>query len=394
MSGSTLTLNAGSSSLKFALFDTALAPILRGEIEDIDGAPHLSAHNAAGIALGDRRWPEGSDFATILNDLLAFTHDYSGGGGLAHVGHRIVHGGGRHVEPARITPCLLSELDALAPLDPLHMLHNLAPARAIAKARPELPQVACFDTAFHHAMPAEAQAVAVPRALRDDGVRRYGFHGLSYEYVAGRLAVEAPELARGRVIVAHLGAGASLCALKGGVSIATTMGFSTLDGLMMATRSGSIDPGVILYLARQGRSITEIEHMLYHQSGLLGISGISGDMRVLLGSDDARAAEAVALFSYRIAIEAGGMASALGGIDGLVFTGGIGEHAPTIRTAVCERLGWLGIALDDAANAEGATRISILDSKIEVLVYATDEEAVIARHTQAVLSREPAIAHG
>jgi len=395
MAGSILTLNAGSSSLKFALFDAALSPVLRGEIEEIEAAPRLSARTATGSMLADRRWSEkNKSFQTILEDLLDFVHDHSGRDGLGSAGHRIVHGGVDHVVPARITPRLLSALDQLTPLDPLHMQHNLAPARAIAATRPGLPQVACFDTAFHHAMPTEAQAVAVPRALQDAGIRRYGFHGLSYESIVSRLASENPELVGGRVVVAHLGAGASLCALKGGASIATTMGFSTLDGLMMATRCGHIDPGVLLYLARQGHSVAEIEDMLYHQSGLLGVSGISGDMRVLLASDDARAAEAIALFTYRIAIEAGGMASALGGLDGLVFTAGIGERAPAIRAAICARLAWLGVCLDAGANAAGATRINTPDSHVAVLVYATDEEMVIARHTHAVLSQALIAGHG
>ncbi len=394
LAGPILTLNAGSSSLKFALFDAARSPLLRGEIENLEAIPHLTALDTAGNALPERHWPAASEFSTILSDLLDFTHDRSGGEGLASVGHRVVHGGVVHVEATLITPELLSALDALTALDPLHMPHNLAPARSIAKARPDLPQVACFDTAFHHAMPAEAQAIAVPRELRNAGVRRYGFHGLSYEYIAGRLATEEPELALGRVIIAHLGAGASLCALKNGVSVATSMGFSTLDGLVMATRCGSIDPGVILYLARQGHSVAEIETILYHRSGLLGVSGISGDMRVLLGSDDTRAAEAIALFTYRIATEAGGLASALGGLDGLVFTAGIGERAPAIRAAVCERLAWLGVVLDAEANAANATRISASDSKIAMLVYATDEEIMIARHTHAVLSSQPAAGHG
>ena len=395
MAGSILTLNAGSSSLKFALFDAALSPVLRGEIEEIEVAPRLSARTATGSMLADRRWSEkNKSFQTILEDLLDFVHDHSGRDGLGSAGHRIVHGGVDHVVPVRITPRLLSALDRLTPLDPLHMQHNLAPARAIAETRPGLPQVACFDTAFHHAMPTEAQAVAVPRALQDAGIRRYGFHGLSYESIVSRLASENPELVGGRVVVAHLGAGASLCALKGGASIATTMGFSTLDGLMMATRCGHIDPGVLLYLARQGHSVAEIEDMLYHQSGLLGVSGISGDMRVLLASDDARAAEAIALFTYRIAIEAGGMASALGGLDGLVFTAGIGERAPAIRAAICARLAWLGVCLDAGANAAGATRINTPDSHVAVLVYATDEEMVIARHTHAVLSQALIAGHG
>ncbi|GHH24615.1 acetate kinase [Sphingomonas glacialis] len=311
--------------------------------------------------------------------------------GLGSAGHRIVHGGMDHVEPALITYDLLDSLDGLTPHDPLHMQHNLAPVRAILKARPDLPQVACFDTAFHHDMPVEAQTVPVPRALRDAGVRRYGFHGLSYEYIANRLARDAPDLARGRAIIAHLGAGASLCALSGGASIATTIGFSTLDGLLMATPCGDIDPGALLYLARQGRSVAEIEDLLYHQSELLGVSGISGDLRLLLASDDARTVEVISLFSYRIAVEAGGMASALGGIDGFVFTAGIGERSAVIRAAVCERLAWLGIALDDAANAANARQISATDSKIKVLVYRTDEEAMIAQHTRAVLSRHLAV---
>jgi acetate kinase len=296
-----------------------------------------------------------------------------------------VHGGADHVAPALITPKLLAELVALTPLDPLHMPHSLAPVHAVAKSRPGLKQVACFDTAFHHTLPSVARRVAVPRVWELQGVRRYGFHGLSYEFIARRLAEQSPALASGRVIVAHLGSGASLCALRNGTSIATTMGFSALDGLVMATRCGSLDPGVILYLLRKGLSAAEIEDMLYRRSGLLGVSGISEDLRVLLASDDPRASEAVELFIYRIATEAGGLASALGGLDGLVFTAGIGEHAASIRSAVCDRLAWLGVRLDQRANAGRPGRISTPDSAVEIWVIPTDEEAVIALHTRELI---------
>jgi len=393
VAGSILTLNAGSSSLKFALFEAAgaLTATARGEVESLDAAPHLLARDAAGAALAEQRWPEGVEhpFATVLAALLAFADAHLGRDGLAAVGHRVVHGGADHIDPALITPALLAALDALVPLDPLHMPHNIAPMRAVAAARPALAQVACFDTAFHHTLPPVAARFALPRALAAAGVRRYGFHGLSYEYIAGCLPRRSPALARGRVIVAHLGSGASLCALDHGRSIATTTGFSALDGLVMATRCGSLDPGVILYLGRQGHSFDDIEDMLYRRSGLLGVSGLSGDIRVLLASDDPNARDAVELFTYRIAIETGALASALGGLDGLVFTAGIGEHAPAIRAAVCDRLAWLGVRLDPAANAAGAACVSTPDSAVEVRVIATDEEAMIARHTQSTLLQVP-----
>ncbi len=384
--GSVLTLNAGSSSIKFALFDAPATASVRGEIEWLAAGPHFFARDAQGKLLADQRWDAGQASDPVLHALIEFAEAHLGEGGLAAIGHRVVHGGPDHSAPALVTPALLASLAALTPLDPLHMPLNLAPIRAMASARPDLPQVVCFDTAFHHTMPEVARHCALPRAITDAGVRRYGFHGLSYEYIAGRLR---PALARGRTIVAHLGAGASLCALQAGVSIATTTGFSALDGLMMATRCGSLDPGIILYLAQQGHSMPDIEDMLYRRSGLLGVSGLSGDLRVLLASADQYAAEAVALFTYRIACEAGGLVSALGGLDGLVFTAGIGEHAPAIRHAVCARLAWLGITLDDAANAAGGAetegRISRPDSAVAVLVIATDEEAMIAHHTRAAL---------
>jgi acetate kinase len=391
MAGSILTLNTGSSSLKFALFDDAagLQATVRGDIEDLDAAPHLRARDAAGAVLADRQWPAGTahPFAGAVDALLQFADAHLGADGLTAVGHRVVQGGADHIAPELVRPALLAALEALTPLDPLHMPRSLALMRAVAGARPALAQVACFDTAFHHTLPPVAARFALPRALSAAGVRRYGFHGLSCEYIAGRLAQLAPDLARGRVIVAHLGSGASLCALSAGRSIETTTGFSALEGLVMATRCGRLDPGAILYLGRQGHSFDDIEDMLYRQSGLLGVSGISGDVRVLLASADPDARDALELFTYRIAIEAGALVSALGGLDGLVFTAGIGEHAPAIRAAVCARLAWLGLRLDEAANAASAGRISLPGSAVDVRVIATDEEAMIARHTHATVAR-------
>ena len=285
-----------------------------------------------------------ADFAATLAGLLKFVDDHLGNSRLCAVGHRIVHGGADHIAPELVTPALLDALKALIPLDPLHLPHNLAPIRALAASRPGLAQVACFDTAFHHTMPIEASRFALPRALTTAGVRRYGFHGLSYEFIVEELKLRVPTLARGRVVAAHLGAGASLCALRNGVSIATTMSFSVLDGLVMSTRCGAIDPGVLLYLARQGKSFEEIEDLLYRHSGLLGVSGISGDMRALIGNDNAHAREALDLFSYRIAFEIAGLTGVLGGLEGLVFTAGIGERAP--RSAPIFATDWLGSAFE------------------------------------------------
>lgn len=388
-SGAILALNAGSSSLKFALFgaSASLPALVRGAISDLASAPHLVAQDGAGRVIADQHWTTAGEqsFAAGLAAVLALVDRLPGHGGLRAVGHRIVHGGSSHIAPERITPAVSAALEDLVPLDPLHLPHSLAPITAMALARPGIAQIACFDTAFHHTMPREAQQFALPRAITAAGVRRYGFHGLSYEYIAGRLAREQPALAQGRVVVAHLGAGASLCALAGGISMATTFGFSVLDGLMMATRCGSLDPGVVFHLARLGHSMTAIEDMLYNHSGLLGVSGISGDVRVLLASRTPAAAEALALYTYRIAGAIGAMAAALGGVDGLVFTAGVGEHAPAIRAAVCDRLGWLGLALDPPANAANAPSISAATSRIAVHVMATDEEAMIARHVLALI---------
>jgi acetate kinase len=391
--GSILTLNAGSSSLKFALFDAQAEAqaIVRGEIENLNDAPHFIARDPAGAVLAERTWPAGAapSFDIVLGELLDFAAAHLGRDGLAAVGHRVVHGGRDYAQPALVTPALLAALDALTALDPLHMPLNVAPMRAVAAARPGLQQVACFDTAFHHTLPPVAVRFALPRALEAEGVRRYGFHGLSYEYIAGRLEGVAPALARGNVIVAHLGAGASLCALQGGRSIETTTGFSALDGLVMATRCGRLDPGVLLYLARQGHSTTDIEDMLYRRSGLLGISGLSGDVRTLMASHDPHARDALESFIYRMACEVGSLTSVLGGLDGLVFTAGIGEHAPAIRAALCTRLAWLGLRLDEAANQESALHISTPSSAVAVLVIPTDEEAMIARHTRTAIQAPP-----
>jgi len=385
MTGRILTINAGSSSLKFALFDgDALTETTRGEIENLDTAPKFTVRDAAGKTIAEADWPADTPFAASLARLLDFADSHLDGGGLTAVGHRVVHGGANHIEPTAVTPALLGDLQILTPLEPLHMPLNLAPMQAIAVARPAMTQVACFDTAFHHTLPAVARTFALPRALTAEGVRRYGFHGLSYEYIADRLRQAFPALAAGRVVAAHLGAGASLCALNAGVSIATTTGFSALEGLIMATRSGRLDPGVLLYLGAQGKSFAEIEDILYHQSGLRGVSGISGDVRHLLASPEPRAREALDLFTYQTACDVGGLAVALGGLDGLVFTAGIGEHTPAVRAAICSRLAWLGLRLDSPANEANAALISTPDSRIEVRVIATNEEAMIARHTRAI----------
>jgi acetate kinase len=388
MPGAILALNAGSSSLKFALYeiDSATLPtcIARGEIEGIGTSPHFVAKDAARAIIGERRWENGADadYETLLGGLLEWVDGHLGADSLVAVGHRVVHGGRDFTGPVRLDNTVLKSLDALTPLAPLHQPHSLSPARVIMSIRPGLAQVACFDTAFHHTLPAVAARFALPRGFEEDGVRRYGFHGLSYEYIAATLRETAPALAAGKVIVAHLGNGASLCAMSNGCSVDTTMGFTALDGLMMGTRCGTIDPGVILYMLQQKRmGAGEIEDILYKRSGLLGVSGISSDMRALLGNADIRAQQAVELFVFRIAREAAALAGTLGGVDGFVFTAGIGEHAAEIREAVCKRLTWLGAIADLDANARHAERISAANSRVEIRVIPTDEEAMIVRHT-------------
>jgi acetate kinase len=392
MSAAILTLNAGSSSIKFSLFEVAegarLHMVCRGEVEGIGSAPHFIVRDQAGQAVAEQSWPHADAdperaFTTMLETVIGWARSHLGADTLRAVGHRVVHGGPDHHRPARVTPDLLADLDRLVPMAPLHEPHNLAPIRAIAASRPGLPQVVCFDTAFHHDMPPVAKRFALPREYEASGVRRYGFHGLSYEYIAGRLRMVDPGLAGGRVIVAHLGNGASLCAMRDGRSVDTTMGFTALDGLVMGTRCGAIDPGVILYLqAERGMTTQAVSDLLNRRSGLLGVSGgLSSDMRVLLASGETFAQEAVELFVYRVALEVGALASALGGLDGLVFTAGIGEHAPEIRALVAARLGWLGVAVDPEANARGAAVISPAGGGVQVRVIPTDEDAMIARHT-------------
>jgi acetate kinase len=391
VSDALLVLNAGSSSLKFSLFRLASggAPelFLEGQVEGLPGAPRLEAQDAAGASLAERPLDARSaDLRGALAVITAFLREHAGDARLVAAGHRVVHGGLRYARPVRIDATVLDELERLVPLAPLHQPHNLRAIRALAEAHPDLPQVACFDTAFHRSQPTLAQAFALPRELSETGIRRYGFHGLSYEYVASTLPSVAPELADGRVVVAHLGNGASLCAIRGGRSLATTMGFTALDGLVMGTRCGAIDPGVLLYLMDQrGMDARALEDLLYHRSGLLGISGLSSDMRSLLASRDPHAAEAIDLFVYRIGRELGSLAAALGGLDALVFTGGIGEHAAPIRARVCRDAAWLGIRLDEAANRAGGPRLSPPDAAASAWVVPTDENRMIALHTVRLL---------
>ena len=390
-----LTLNAGSSSLKFALYRVAggaepLMLIRHGQIDGIGVAPHLRISDPEGGILAETRWPAdlAHDYDHLLDDLLAKLDAQLNGRRLGAIGHRVVHGGAQFHAPVLIDESVIDILTALVPLAPLHQPHNLKPIAALRRLRPDTPQIACFDTAFHHTLPAVATWLPLPRRFRQEGIRRYGFHGLSYEYIARKLNQEAPHLARGRVVVAHLGNGASLCALDQGHSIDTTMGMTAVDGLMMGTRTGSIDPGVLLYLMQpQGMSPVAIEDLLYRQSGLLGVSEISSDMRSLLASKDSRAAEAIALFVYRAAHEIAGLGASLGGIDGIVFTAGIGEHAPEIREGVIARLSWLGASLDLAANRRNDTIISSPTSAIEIRVMPTDEEAMIAQHCLEALGQ-------
>jgi acetate kinase len=386
-----LVLNAGSSSIKFSMFSADargrdLALRYRGQIENIGSDPRFVVTDADGVCVADERVPRrgAEDHESVLPVLHAWIEEHADRMRLVAVGHRVVHGGERFAAPVVIEPAIVDELEKLSPLAPLHQPHNLGPIRAIARLAPDLPQVACFDTAFHRTHARVAQLYALPRELSASGIRRYGFHGLSYEYIASVLPGLLRHGETGRVVAAHLGSGCSMCAMRDGTSVATTMGFTAVDGLPMGTRCGAIDPGIVLYLlTERGMTVDEVTDLLYHRSGLLGVSGISNDMRTLLASDAAEAAEAVDLFVYRIGRELGSLTAALGGLDVLVFTGGIGEHAASVRARVCAGAGWLGVRIDPGANRSGGPRISTADSAVSVWVIPADEELMIARHTAA-----------
>jgi acetate kinase len=385
-------LNAGSSSLKFSLFaehGDALELIARGQAEGLYTAPRFVAKSRDGKTLGEKSWGDGAKLGHdgALDYLVAFLRAELGEQRLAGVGHRVVHGGLVYSQPVRVDAKVLSALEKYVSLAPLHQPHNLAPIRALLARTPALPQVACFDTAFHRVQPEVAQAFALPRAITDRGVRRYGFHGLSYEYIAHTLPEHDARAAAGKTVVLHLGNGSSMCAMANGRSVASTMGFTAVDGLPMGTRSGSLDPGVILYLLDEMRmDARAIEKLIYQESGLLGVSGISSDMRALLASDDPAAKAAVDLYVYRIGRELGSLAAALGGLDAVVFTAGIGENSPILRERVCRDARWLGLELDPKANNTGGPRISSAASRVSIWAIPTNEELMIARHTRQLIA--------
>jgi acetate kinase len=380
-------INAGSSSLKFSFYEGERR-ILTGQVDGIGARPSASATGPEGevIAPPDLGAKPPTVPSEVLPAILPWARDRLGGRRLAAVGHRVVHGGLRYSRPARVTVELLAELEALVPLAPLHEPYNLAPIKLAMSLNPELPQVACFDTAFHRTAPEVDQAFALPYAFFEQGIRRYGFHGLSYEYIASVLPERAPEIANGRVVVAHLGNGCSACAMRDRVSVATTMGFTALDGLPMGTRCGEFDAGVVLYLIQQkGMSPDDLVDLLYKRSGMLGLSGISSDFRELLASDNPRAHFAVELFCNRVSRHIASLAAALGGLDGIVFTAGMGENAAPVRSAICRACGWLGLELDEAANSRHQTRISTPTSRVAAYVIKTDENPMIARHARALV---------
>ena len=392
MQDANLVINAGSSSIKFAVFvggGDASEPeaVFKGQMEGIGSDPAFAVKDGAGHPVDERdEWPRGSPLNHVgaIRYILGWLKECAGHLDILAAGHRVVHGGIAYVAPVRITAEVIGQLRKLVPLAPLHQPHNIAAIEALAEVDPDLPQVACFDTAFHSTQPKVARLFAIPRELIDSAIRRYGFHGLSYEYIARQVALHAPEARR--VVAAHLGSGASMCAMRDGHSVESTMGFTAVDGLPMGTRCGALDPGVVLFLIQdRGYDAKAIETLLYKQSGLLGVSGVSNDMRDLMASRERHAADAIDLFVYQITRYVGSLAAALGGIDALVFTGGIGEHAQTIRQRVCEQSAWLGLTLDPEANASRGPRISAAGSAVSAWAIPTDEERMIAIHTRAVL---------
>lgn len=393
MSGRAIAvINAGSSSLKFSLFEERageLVLLARGQAEGLFTSPRFVAKDGAGNVLEEKTWGAGMQLGHegALDTFIDALRTRFAGYALAAVGHRVVHGGPSYAQPVRVTAGVVAELERFVPLAPLHQPHNLAPIRLLLARQPALPQVACFDTAFHRVQPPVAQAFALPREFGEKGVVRYGFHGLSYEYIAGRLPEIDARVAAGKAVVLHLGNGASMCAIANGRSVASTMGFTAVDGLPMGTRCGALDPGVLLYCMDELRmDARAIEKLIYQQSGLLGVSGISSDMRALEASTDPHAAEAIDLYAYRIGRELGSLAAALGGLDGIVFTAGIGENSVSLRERVCRDAAWLGVALDASANAAGSTCISTKASRVAAFVVPTDEELMIARHTRDLLA--------
>jgi acetate kinase len=392
MSDAIAVLNAGSSSFKFSLFAEGakgVALVARGQAEGLYTSPRFVAKDGSGSVIDEKSWGDGVELghAGALDHLVAFLRMRLAEHRLVGVGHRVVHGGLEYTKPVRVDASVLDALEKYVPLAPLHQPHNLAPIRALLERLPQLPQVACFDTAFHRGQPAVGQAFALPRSITDRGVIRYGFHGLSYEYIAGVLPEHDARAAAGKTVVLHLGNGSSMCAIAAGRSVASTMGFTAADGLPMGTRCGSLDPGVVLYLIDElGMDARAIEKLIYQQSGLLGVSGISSDMRTLEASNEAGAKAAIDLYIYRIARELGSLAAALGGLDAIVFTAGIGENSLGLRERVCRDADWLGVELDPDANARSAARISTAKSRVSAWVIPTNEELMIARHTRKLLT--------
>jgi len=391
--GAILAINAGSSSLKFGLFCSGgqgPVPLLSGGLTHLDDpSPRFAVTAADGKVIAQEEWA-GRDRHADVAALLQWVETHLGGVELSGVGHRVVHGGRDFCAPVLIDDAVVARLDALTPLAPLHQPASLAPVRKFRALRPDLPQIACFDTAFHHGLAPPVSRYGLPRALEAEGIRKYGFHGLSYESIAAQLDVVDDGARAQRIVVAHLGGGASLCAMRDLASVDTTMGFTALDGLVMGTRPGALDPGILLYLQRaKGWSVDQLEHFFYHECGLLGVSGVSSDVATLVASHRPEASEALALFAFQVGKQVAAMASTLGGLDRLVFTGGIGEHSPEVRSMIANRLRWLGVVLDDEANAKGLVTLSADRSLVRLQLFPAREELTIAGHVLACLRDHP-----